>query len=695
MDEAPRVGGEAKRPREALQRLVVVLTTYEVEAEALPPKGRGASVRREVVGVLLEQELRAANPSLEVVPVPWGLVSTNEIPKPRDRGDSTVFRRANPPVDVLDRVEGFVERLRHGSINRRRPEMRYEVRHDHLRDVSVEGRTRTPRSIHPSRPAHDDRRAFEARERHLQSIRNVQVVVVQESDVASSCSFEAAVAGSGRAAVRGLTDDPDAFVREAVERHRATIVDHDHFEVGDGLAEYRCNGLPHVCRPVERRDDDAEQGSHGLPRTSAEYPQPSAWPSSPRVTIAPTRPTVLVVVSTFPKRSETAVIDHIRGLQAHGWDIHVACLSLDAGLLGEHRALSAALRSVHALGQDAARPRRAITRAKLAVSCFLGLAELRRSPVLRRGAYLAPRLAEVIEAVGPHVVHAHWGPNAVAAALATARSRVPVVADLHGYDLTRIPHREGWRAYRVSLARCTLVVHSSFARRIVQEHLGLDPLVCPFGVDRVFAPSQRSVAWPRPLRLLTVGRLVPEKGHDTAIVALAGLRGRRPELDARLTIVGTGPDREGLQRLANEVGVGDNVTFAGGLAHAEVAERMRESDVLVVASRAAADGWLELFGRVAAEGICTGLAVVVTAHGGLSEVVGEAGIIVAREGPAAVAEVIESLVDHDRPIDVAARARRRASAFALEQSWATDDRVARQAAGMSIPVAAGAWVEQG
>ena len=248
--------------------------------------------------------------------------------------------------------------------------------------------------------------------------------------------------------------------------------------------------------------------------------------------------------------------DHIRGLQARGWDVHVACLSLDAGLLGEHRALSAALRSVHALGPDAARPRRRITRARLAASCPLGLAELRRSPVLRRGAYLAPRLTEVVDAVGPDVVHAHWGPNAVAAALATARSRVPVVADLHGYDLTRVPRQEGWHAYRVSLTRCTLVVHSACARQIVQDHLGLDPVVCPFGVDRVFSPPQRSAVWPHPLRLLTVGRLVPEKGHDTAIVALARLRGRRPELDARLTVVGTGGEQEALRRLANEVGVG-------------------------------------------------------------------------------------------------------------------------------------------
>ena len=73
--------------------------------------------------------------------------------------------------------------------------------------------------------------------------------------------------------------------------------------------------------------------------------------------------------------------------------------------------------------------------------------------------------------------------------------------------------------------------------------------------------------------------------------------------------------------------------------------------------------------------------------------VGDAGIIVEREGPAAVAEAIESLVDHDRPIDVAARTRRRAAAFALEQHWELEDRIARQAAGMSAPASARAWLE--
>ena len=91
---------------------------------------------------VLEQEPRAANPSLEVVPVAWRVVSTNEIRKPRDRRDPTALRRADPPVDVLDCVECFVEQLCHGSIERRRPEMRYEVRSDHVRDISLEDRTR-------------------------------------------------------------------------------------------------------------------------------------------------------------------------------------------------------------------------------------------------------------------------------------------------------------------------------------------------------------------------------------------------------------------------------------------------------------------------------------------------------------------------------------------------------------------------
>ncbi len=87
---------------------------------------------------------------------------------------------------------------------------------------------------------------------------------------------------------------------------------------------------------------------------------------------------------------------------------------------------------------------------------------------------------------------------------------------------------------------------------------------------------------------------------------------------------------------------------------------------------------MEVFGRVAAEGLCSGMAVIVTAHGGLPEVVGGAGMLVHREGPVAVTEAIETLVDHERPIDIAAIARRRAAAFSLDENWAMDDRIARQ-----------------
>jgi glycosyltransferase involved in cell wall biosynthesis len=315
------------------------------------------------------------------------------------------------------------------------------------------------------------------------------------------------------------------------------------------------------------------------------------------------------------------------------------------------------------------------------MSSPLDPADLRRSAVLRRGAYLAPRIAEVIDAARPDLVYAHWGPNAVAAALATNRSHVPVIADLHGYDLTRVPRQEGWRAYAVSLADCALVVHSEFGRQLVSDHLGRDPIVCRFGIDPVFAPPARAETWPRPLRVLTVGRLVAEKGHDTALGALAFVRRRRPELDVRLTIVGAGPADEALRRSARELGVDDAVDFLGPLPRAGVAQQMRDSDILVVASRPAPDGWMELFGRVAAEGLCSGLAVIATPHGGLAEVVGDAGLIVDRDGPVAVAEAIEALVDRERPIDIAAIARRRAAVFALAENWAMDDRIARQLAG--------------
>jgi glycosyltransferase involved in cell wall biosynthesis len=88
-------------------------------------------------------------------------------------------------------------------------------------------------------------------------------------------------------------------------------------------------------------------------------------------------------------------------------------------------------------------------------------------------------------------------------------------------------------------------------------------------------------------RLAWVARLVPSKRPDHAVLALAALRRLLP--DATLTLVGDGPERGRVERLAAEVGVTDALTLTGRIGEAEKLAILRSAGVLIACS--AREGW--------------------------------------------------------------------------------------------------------
>ncbi|MGH9071500.1 MAG: glycosyltransferase family 4 protein, partial [Acidimicrobiales bacterium] len=113
-----------------------------------------------------------------------------------------------------------------------------------------------------------------------------------------------------------------------------------------------------------------------------------------------------------------------------------------------------------------------------------------------------------------------------------------------------------------------------------------------------------------PLRLAFVGRLVPEKGLDVLLGAMSLAVGRG--LDARLEVVGAGPEEERLRSMA--AALGDRVSWCGALPPREVGAHLVAAHALVVPSRR------EGMGLVALEALAHGRPVVASRVGGLVEV---------------------------------------------------------------------------
>lgn len=143
------------------------------------------------------------------------------------------------------------------------------------------------------------------------------------------------------------------------------------------------------------------------------------------------------------------------------------------------------------------------------------------------------------------------------------------------------------------------------------------------------------------LRVGHVSRLVPGKGADVAIRALAALLERRKDAPIRLDIAGEGPERIRLETLVRSLGLRGRVRFAGLIEDA--ASFWSDKDVAV----ALGDHFVESFGLAALEAMACGKPLIVSRLGALPELVDESvtGHIVKPGDAQAVASLLERYVD--------------------------------------------------
>jgi phosphatidyl-myo-inositol dimannoside synthase len=160
--------------------------------------------------------------------------------------------------------------------------------------------------------------------------------------------------------------------------------------------------------------------------------------------------------------------------------------------------------------------------------------------------------------------------------------------------------------------------------------------------------------------VVCVSRLVPRKGQDMLIRALPAVRAKVP--GSALLIVGGGPDRDRLRRLARSTGVAEHVVFTGSVPWAELPAHYAAGDVYAMPCRTRRGGLdVEGLGIVYLEASASGLPVVAGDSGGSPDAVrqGETGFVVHGRDIAAIAQRLVTLLsDRDlcRRMGVAGRA---------------------------------------
>lgn len=263
-------------------------------------------------------------------------------------------------------------------------------------------------------------------------------------------------------------------------------------------------------------------------------------------------------------------------------------------------------------------------------------------------------LTEALAHDRPDAVHAHFWMSGMAATGAGAALGIPVFQTFHalgavkqrfqGIADTSPPERD--RIEPAVARACDMVVATSEEERNELLTWGVESAriaVVPCGADTErftrSGPSARRNGRPR---LLSLGRLVPRKGVDTVIRALATVP------DAELFVVGgprpdemtDDPEVVRLRTIALRLGVADRVRFLGCVDREEVPALVRSADLSVNVP------WYEPFGISTVESMACGVPVIASRVGGHRDTVvhGETGLLVPARSPGRLAEKIRRLL---------------------------------------------------
>jgi len=265
----------------------------------------------------------------------------------------------------------------------------------------------------------------------------------------------------------------------------------------------------------------------------------------------------------------------------------------------------------------------------------------------------AARVANRIDRESIERVHGAWAHFPASVAYLAARlCGVPFSMAAHaGADLyrTRAFLREKSRAatFVVGCVRGNV----EMLRALAGEEARIEWLY--HGVDLSRFDGQGRVRAPEP-RLLAVGRLAPTKGFDDAVRTLAALVHRG--VDARLTLVGDGPERENLRQLANSLDVSDRLELPGALTHEALLPLYRRAWMLLAPCKVIGDR-RDGIPNVVVEAMAMGVPCAGTQAAGLEEIIaaGETGTLTAPGDPEAMAEALAPLLREPAKIDAMGR----------------------------------------
>ncbi|MEI8088667.1 MAG: glycosyltransferase [Opitutaceae bacterium] len=362
------------------------------------------------------------------------------------------------------------------------------------------------------------------------------------------------------------------------------------------------------------------------------------------------KPVIVYLFTTFPKSTETFLQREIIAMRAHG--VNLRLYSLWGGLSSFRGLPVTRFNKWRLLTLFWMIPYEGWRRPEVLKQVLHGLFT-RRPPSWINfwenmlGAGFACLFAGGFRKNPPALVHAAWGgAPATAAWLLWRLDGHRFSAAAHAYDIYE--HGGDWwlndklehAAFihtSTEMGRAALVARGISADKILPIRRGLDRL-----------PKLKRLRSSRePLHLICVARLVEKKGLDHQLRIYAALRAAGVPFQAR--IVGDGPLRPALEKMAGLLGIAADLTFCGHLAQHEVWEQFEWADVLLHTGVIAPSGDRDGLPNVIPEAMSCGVLVVTSPTAGTTEAIcdGVSGIVIPQDAPARWVAALRQLAIDD------------------------------------------------
>jgi len=189
-------------------------------------------------------------------------------------------------------------------------------------------------------------------------------------------------------------------------------------------------------------------------------------------------------------------------------------------------------------------------------------------------------------------LHVHFGGPVATVGMLTARAwRIPWSITLHGPD-EFFDQEAFYLREKISSASFVVCISDFCRSQVLRIAPGLDDTqleVVRLGVDCLaLQPRRNEIAQAQaapmhaPVRFVCTGRMVAAKGHRILLRSLALLRSAG--VDFTCVLIGDGPERSSLERLCKHLGIVEQVSFLGALAHRPTLSEVAQADVFVLAS---------------------------------------------------------------------------------------------------------------